>query len=430
MRPGFDEIWNRHLQNMIAYQKKHGHLLFRRKCSDKDNTLKTWISTQRKVFRKGKMPADRMEKLKAANFVWNPEDTYEKRWEEKYAELSRFYEAHGHLIIPPRKKHAALNTWIRNQRVLREGGKLSQDRIDRLDKLQFSWTEPEVNPGLVDQHCLENTASGPHLERWKASFKRLIEFNERFGHFDVNTTDDMALNQWIYQQRLRHRKGLLQKERADWLESIGFEWNVENGNQADEEWNLMFTKLKDFKEKNGHFAHRMMRAWVRTQNSTQCRDRPDRRAMLEEIGFPFQEVDAFGSSLPPTRSIPRKRTAPDSGEKCGDKEVTLKGRKPLGATKKPRRRSDRSNKIVTQEESGLYGKQCDNSSSPFAPMQSLSKKQTAQESCGKYEDEVVTRTGGKPKADRKSRKTRGDSKTNKAAKTGSSLLAFSRNCWA
>ena len=62
------------------------------------------------------MPNDRMEKLKAANFIWDLEDTYEKRWEEKYAELARFLEAHGHMIIPDKKKHASLIKWIRHQR--------------------------------------------------------------------------------------------------------------------------------------------------------------------------------------------------------------------------------------------------------------------------------------------------------------------------
>ena len=408
---------------MIEYREKHGNLLFKRNCSDEENTLKTWISTQKKVFRKGKMPMDRMEKLKAANFIWDPEDTYEQRWEEKYAELARFYESHGHMIVSG-KKNSALTTWMRHQRANRERGILSQDRIDMLDKLKFSWTEAEVKFGLIDRNWLENASLEPHLERWKANFKQLIEFKERVGHLDVSTTDDTTLYNWIYQQRLRHRRGLLPMDRVRWLESIGFEWNIENGNQTDEQWNLMFTKLKQFKEKNGHFANRILRAWVRTQNTTQCRDRPDRRAKLEEIGFPFQEVDSFGSSLPPTRSIPRKRTARDSVDEYDDQQVTLKGRKLLCASRSTTQCSERSDTMLIQEDIGLLGQLCDTPSSPLASIQSLPNKQTDLESDDENEDESLTRTGGKPMSQRGIRKARRDNQIYEEAKAASTSLAL------
>jgi len=58
-------------------------------------------------------------------------------WEENFLKLKTFKEINGHCRVNVAKK--SLNNWVRRQRSIFHKGKMSQDRIQKLDALGFEW---------------------------------------------------------------------------------------------------------------------------------------------------------------------------------------------------------------------------------------------------------------------------------------------------
>jgi len=86
------------------------------------------------------MTPKRVELLEKIEFVWDARDA---TWQENFRELHEFVEVNGRGIMPPKKTHAALRSWLRYQRKLyREKCKgkevsLTDDRITALRRLGF-----------------------------------------------------------------------------------------------------------------------------------------------------------------------------------------------------------------------------------------------------------------------------------------------------
>jgi DNA-binding NarL/FixJ family response regulator len=86
------------------------------------------------------MEQGRIERLDKLGFVWN---CSEKQWESQYSDLVKFQKVYGHCRVSTLSKtHAALGNWVRTQRVKQRQGKLSAERIRRLDLLGFTWDMP------------------------------------------------------------------------------------------------------------------------------------------------------------------------------------------------------------------------------------------------------------------------------------------------
>ena len=323
-----EELWDQRFQEMIEYRKKHGNLLFKRKCDGEEAKLRLWIFTQRKLLRCGKISIRRTALLKAAEFEWKPGIAFESKWDEMYNKLVEFFETNGHLALPARKHE--LGAWMCRQRVTRRRGKLSQERIDRLNKLPFSWSGTEVEYDKVEHHGWENAHPNQFTKEWHAKLKELIKYKEKFGHFGVHRGYNKSLTQWIFRQRRLYAEGLLCKERVSELNSIGFAWRTRTSNAllpSDERWHQMYKRLKAFKTKHGHFDiasqgcnDSKLTKWVRVQMNSQWTSHAERKAMLEDLGFHFEQCDP-APSLPSTRSTRREQKTPDSVEEHQHQEV-------------------------------------------------------------------------------------------------------------
>jgi hypothetical protein len=64
---------------------------------------------------------------------------------------------------------------------------------------------------------------------------------------------DLALCNWVGNQRTSSRNGKLDPERKMRLDEIGFDFNHKGKDKTNEEnWNLQFKKLQDYYGKHGH----------------------------------------------------------------------------------------------------------------------------------------------------------------------------------
>lgn len=144
----------------------------------------------------------REQALNNIGFVWN---TVTAMWEERYRRLTEWKRVHGHCAVPIAQ--GELGTWVSKQRQLRKRGKLSQEKIDALNNLGFTWSTAEAD--------------------WEDKFKRLCQWAKERGHASVPFNEG-ELGWWVNTQRQCKRKGKLSLAREERLCSLGFVWNPSN----------------------------------------------------------------------------------------------------------------------------------------------------------------------------------------------------------
>src|ERR1017187_6839629 len=83
---------------------------------------------------------ERHRRLEKLGMAWQGRNCLRELWETRYAQLVAFKKKYGHCdVVCLWKENPALGHWVSNQRVCRKKGKLSNERIARLNKLGFRW---------------------------------------------------------------------------------------------------------------------------------------------------------------------------------------------------------------------------------------------------------------------------------------------------
>jgi hypothetical protein len=183
-------------------------------------------------------------------------------WDANFLELVRFKEEYGHCEVP--RKHR-LGYWVSNQRQRKRIGKLTRDRVERLDNIEFVWVARTRD--VFDEH-----------------YEKLLEYKRLYGHVDV-PQHYKKLGRWVNDQRVKKKNGSLPKEHEDQLNKIDFVWN-----SLEARWNQRFNELREFHERYGHFdvnpqntEYPKLYSW--TVKLRRTRPTPDRLAKLNSIGY-------------------------------------------------------------------------------------------------------------------------------------------------
>jgi DNA-binding TFAR19-related protein (PDSD5 family) len=190
-------------------------------------------------------------------------------WDFWYGLLQKYRKDKGHCRVKKDCKvdGLRLGSWAHNQRTLK--GRLSLDRLERLNLLGFVWD--------------------PVAEQWEQNFAALQRFREREGHLRVaeeQKVDGLNLGHWIKAQR--HIKDSLTPDRVKRLNSLGFSWDP-----YAEQWEKRFAALKKFCRREGHCRVKegdtvdglRLASWVSNQRSTKDSLTPDRLKRLKSLGF-------------------------------------------------------------------------------------------------------------------------------------------------
>ena len=183
-----------------------------------------------------------------------------------------FHERNGHCRVPiTYKANKKLAIWVSVQRSAFSEGKLSQNRIIKLESIGFEW-----DPYSVD---------------WERNFNFLQTFHKENGHCRVPQfyKDDKELGYWASNQRSFYSKGKLSSDRIARLEALGFEWDPINA-----EWERNFIELKTFNTLHGHCrvpqAYPKLGRWTSRQRVSYSQGKlsPQRIARLEALGFEWK----------------------------------------------------------------------------------------------------------------------------------------------
>ena len=156
-----------------------------------------------------------------------------QKWEDRFSLLVQYKNREGNCMVPQPHMEGGekLGNWVAHTRHFKKKGKLSQWRIDRLDKIGFAWSISETY--------------------WKKMFYLLKQYKARTGDYNVPPRhvleDGENLGAWVRAQRQFHKKGTLAQHYDNSLDAIGFIWDK----PVSVDWNTMFSLLEQYKTREG-----------------------------------------------------------------------------------------------------------------------------------------------------------------------------------
>jgi hypothetical protein len=155
-------------------------------------------------------------------------------WEFWFGLLQKYVNEFDKSFVPHNylSNNFKLGFWVNSQRTKYKAGSLSKDRIEKLESiLQWTWNQLELI--------------------WESNFKLLIEFTQEFGSATVPSEPELYKGQrlcfWTQMQRSRYKKGVLEQDRIDLLESLpGWSWRL-----IEDKWEEWLRLLKRFAASTG-----------------------------------------------------------------------------------------------------------------------------------------------------------------------------------
>ncbi len=127
--------WNNAFRALCDYHLKFGTFEMKSGYRTEDGiTLGKWVRDQRDMFAKGKLSAERAEKLRGIGFVLEKTDP----WEEKFLLAKAYFDEHGDLKVPVDYKVNGvwLNKWVNEQKQIAEGKRKKKHTAEQLERLR------------------------------------------------------------------------------------------------------------------------------------------------------------------------------------------------------------------------------------------------------------------------------------------------------
>uniref|UniRef100_A0A7S2YR94 Helicase-associated domain-containing protein n=1 Tax=Entomoneis paludosa TaxID=265537 RepID=A0A7S2YR94_9STRA len=293
-----DKRWMERYKELEEYHAKNGHSKVPQKYPE-NQSLANWVASQKhllKLFRE--MPKGQNSRMNEtrAQLLEKVDVEYSRTikgtsWNERYERLSQLYLEHGERVyVKLNKVDAKLSSWVSAQRHDRKESKLSRDRIEKLDKLNFKWH-----------------GSG---SKWIDHYHDLVEFHEQNGHSKVplEYKHRPKLGRWVADQRVAYRlynegkKSGMTADKIEKLEKLNFPWAL----RPRESWMTHYEALCQYRTKHGnclvpqrHEENLGLGEWVRTQrkqyklysedkNKPGCSITDEKVQLLENINFEWK----------------------------------------------------------------------------------------------------------------------------------------------
>jgi len=244
--------WENQYQQLQQFYHDHGH------CNvDSSSSLSIWMKTQRNLNRQKKLDPERVAKLIALKFDWNP-TTWKTRllngddqWKLRLEELKQYKTEYGDYYVPQHYKgthgNSTLGHWVDSQRqiyrqlqIQKEKAKndssiaispLLQTRIVKLNAIGFQWSA-------------KHKKHSPRDRLWYERLDDLMEYKKQHGNclVPLRYRPNPKLGRWVCTQRQQYRlkktqeeeggveegemKSMMNEERQKILDNVGFVWTV------------------------------------------------------------------------------------------------------------------------------------------------------------------------------------------------------------
>ncbi len=208
--------------------------------------LSMWIFNIRSLYKKGKLDSAKIDMLNKIGMIWNPI----RSWNESYDIAVKYFNIYGNLDLEEDYivDDFSLLDWLNYQRKLKLDSKLSKQKQELLDKLNFNWSlEQDVVLEKLDWYGMYELAKKYFLEYKNLKVKR------GFRTFDGITHDDNGyrLGAWISRQRNFKKNNKLTSEQIKALDGINMIWNE---NIVYKTWDESYEIAKKFYMTFGHLS--------------------------------------------------------------------------------------------------------------------------------------------------------------------------------
>lgn len=273
-----DYLWDRKLDDAKAYYEEYGNVDIPYEYTVNGYRLGGWISEQRKSYRLGRLPQDRIDALNALHIKWQYK---EEQWLCLYEQTKESLRVlQGRALSASRsKEERKLFYWLNDQTELYRKGRLSPEKRTLLEAigvkqenkldLRFEqmyeklaafkalhghcvvplkegredatplglWTQrmrQQLSSGqLSAERAKQLTMLGLPVDNKEAKFQYRFSlaqaYRGEFGHLKIPQSyekDGCKLGKWINGLRVRYQKGKLPAEKIARLESIGMVWKT------------------------------------------------------------------------------------------------------------------------------------------------------------------------------------------------------------
>ena len=147
--PSYDKVWKNHIDELKQFIAKFGNANVPAKYS-LNPSLGKWVENIRCRYNRGELSDEKIEELSDAGFVFEVPATppgqkkyrsyaYEELWETRLQEWVDYNQKYQD--APGGRMNPELRKWCENQRGRYRKNKLSEERVDRLKTVGFSFED-------------------------------------------------------------------------------------------------------------------------------------------------------------------------------------------------------------------------------------------------------------------------------------------------
>lgn len=235
-----DYLWNQNYNAALQYYRQHGNLDVPKGYIDENGiNLYLWLMNLRNAYRginkNYTLNPMQVQMLDELGFEWRTHN--EILWDEGFSHAEHYFAEYRDLDVVASYKTPngyRLGEWIAKQRAKRESGKLSEQRIKKLDSLHMIWKKESS---------------------WEERFALAEQYFAEHGDLEMPPSfqvNGIWLAKWLDEQRqIRNgkRKGKsLTAEQIRRLDNIGMRWEKKEEIQ----WQQQYADAKAYYEAHGN----------------------------------------------------------------------------------------------------------------------------------------------------------------------------------
>lgn len=329
------ENWLKNYNLVRKYYEENGDLLVPYKYEVKDEEgsiikLGTWISTQRKFYKKNKLQDWKIKLLEEIEMVWTVENieqlgkesrkkTNDKKWLKNYNLAKKYYEENGDLLIPRKYKIkdeegniVNLGIWINYQRKAYRDNKIEGWRIKLLEKIKMIWVVENIDQ--LSKESRKKTNDKKWLKNYNLAKRYYVENGDLLIPLKYETKDEegkiVKLGIWMSSQRSKYKNNELEEWKAKFLEEIEMIWFVMPKRYKkyginminDNGWKKYYLMLKEYKDTYGDIfvlenyvykdGNNDLHVWLETQKESLDRNKDKAKiSLLNDIDINWKNTD-------------------------------------------------------------------------------------------------------------------------------------------
>jgi hypothetical protein len=195
----YNDLWSTNIQKLIDFKAKYGNYQVPHSWEE-DVPFSRWVRRQRDDRKK--LSKRKIDSLNSISFTWS---IYDDIWENNYNDLKKYVKEFGSSKVE-KKINEKIYDWTICMRKARRGYfsyTLSEEKIKKLDELEFDWD--------------------PKYIFWSSCYQKLAEFKETNGHCNIEMNNETKVL-FLWCQSNRENKAKLPGDKIKLLDELGFEW--------------------------------------------------------------------------------------------------------------------------------------------------------------------------------------------------------------